>query len=207
MNAIRKSWAFRNRGLLGALTLVPAAVAVLFSEPLVAEDSAADLAMDLAAWVSFLLYVTMRLWATLYIGGRKDAELQTRGPYAATRNPLYFGSLCFAVSAALFLKSPLLLLMVLVLAAIYSRAVIEAEERLLEDKFGEQYRRWSQVTPRIIPSVALLGPEQSVEVSLRALRKEALRLWAAAALPFVAEVVSNLRAAPWWPHLHWLPIS
>ncbi len=206
VSAIRQSLAFRNRGLLGALLLVPAAVAVLFSEPLVAEGSAAGMAMDFAGWVLFLLYATFRLWATLYIGGKKDTELQTRGPYSMTRNPLYFGSLCFALSAASFLKSPTLLLMVLMLGAIYSGAVIKAEERLLEGKFGDEFRHWSRVTPRLFPSRGLLGSEESVEVSIRALRKEVLRLWAAALLPFLAEVVSHLRAAPWWPHFHWLPI-
>lgn len=206
-SGIRRSWAFRNRGLLGALLLVPAAVAVLFSDPFVAEDSVAGFAMDLAGWVSFLLYLTLRLWATLYIGGKKDTELQTRGPYAMTRNPLYLGSLCYALSAAFFLESPLLLFMIMVLGAVYSRAVIKAEEELLEGKFGEEFRSWSRVTPRIFPSAALLRSEQSVEVNMRALRKEALRLWAAALLPFLAEVISHLRAAPWWPHLHWLPIS
>lgn len=186
---------------------MPAAVAVLFSDPFVAEDSLAGFAMDLAGWVCFLLYVTFRLWATLYIGGKKDTELQTRGPYAMTRNPLYFGSLCYALSAAFLLKSPFLLLMVVVLGAIYSGAVIKAEETLLEGKFGDEFRRWSRVTPRIVPSAALARSEQSVEVSLRALRKEALRLWGAALLPFLAEVISHLRTAPWWPHLHWLPIS
>lgn len=207
MSAIRESWAFRNRGLLGALLLVPTAALVLLSEPWVAEDSAAGLAMDFAGWVSFVLYVTFRLWATLYIGGKKDTALQTRGPYAMTRNPLYFGSLCFALSIAFFLKSPLLLLVIVALGAIYSGAVIKAEETLLEGKFGDEFRRWSRVTPRIVPSVALLRSEPSVEVNLRGLRKEALRLWGAALLPFIAEVLSHLRAAPWWPHLHWPPVS
>lgn len=203
VSEIRQSWLFRNRGLLGVVLLAPVGIAVLLSPPFVAEDSAAGLLMNLAGWVAFLLYATMRLWATLYIGGKKDSELQTRGPYAMTRNPLYFGSLCFALSVAFFLKSPSLLLMILVLGTIYSAGVIRAEERLLEGRFGEQFRDWARVTPRILPSPRLLRSEDTVQVNLRALRKESRRLWGAALLPFAAQVLSHLRAAPWWPHQGW----
>jgi len=205
-NPIAESWAFRNRGVLGVLLFLPALVAVLLGEPLVAETSAAGLTMDLAGWVFFLLYVTFRLWATLYIGGKKDSQLQTRGPYAMTRNPLYFGSLCFVVSFAFLFKSPLLLLMTVLIATFYLRAVIPAEERVLEQNFGNAFLQWARVTPRLFPSLSLLSAEQTVEVSVRALRKEGRRLWWASLLPLVALLISFLRAAPWWPHLHAFPI-
>ena len=35
------------------------------------------------------LGIVGRLWSTLYIGGRKSAEVVTGGPYSMTRNPLY----------------------------------------------------------------------------------------------------------------------
>ncbi len=34
-----------------------------------------------------------RAWVLLYIGGRKNSELVTYGPYSITRNPLYVFSL------------------------------------------------------------------------------------------------------------------
>lgn len=205
-NAIAESWPFRYRGVLGTLLFVPAVVSVAFGEPLVAEDSVAALAMDLAGWVFFLLYVTFRLWATLYIGGKKDSQLQTCGPYAMTRNPLYFGSLCFVLGFAFLLKSPLLLTMTALIGAFYLIAVIPAEERVLERRFGEEFLCWARVTPRLIPSISLLRQEQTVEVCVRALRKEGRRLWWASVLPLLALLISFLRAAPWWPHLHGFPI-
>src|ERR1041384_2965565 len=40
-----------------------------------------------------------RLWSTLYIGGRKSAELVRTGPYSITRNPLYLFSSIAAAGA------------------------------------------------------------------------------------------------------------
>jgi len=40
-----------------------------------------------------------RAWCSLYIGGRKKAEIVSRGPYSITRNPLYVFSF-FGMSSA-----------------------------------------------------------------------------------------------------------
>ena len=37
-----------------------------------------------------------RLWAGLYIGGHKERELVTSGPYSCVRNSLYLGNLLTA---------------------------------------------------------------------------------------------------------------
>jgi protein-S-isoprenylcysteine O-methyltransferase Ste14 len=39
-----------------------------------------------------LICIAGRCWCTLYIGGRKGAELVDIGPYSLCRNPLYFFS-------------------------------------------------------------------------------------------------------------------
>ncbi len=41
-----------------------------------------------------------RMWCTLYIGGRKSAEIVQSGPYSVTRNPLYVFSSIGAVGIA-----------------------------------------------------------------------------------------------------------
>jgi len=66
---------FRWRGAVGGVILIPIAVATILSTPLVAADSWWGLAIRTAAWACFVAGVGFRFWATLYIGGRKDAEL------------------------------------------------------------------------------------------------------------------------------------
>ena len=164
-----------------------------------------DLTTDVLAWFFFVGYVTLRLWATLYIGGCKDKELQTQGPYSITRNPLYLGSFCLAFSITLFFDSLLLLLASFFMGGIYSSWVVRAEERYLEKKFGEDYRKYCRQTPRFFPSFSHYRSDESLQVPLKAIKMEAKRLWGAAAIPILAEIIVHLRMAPWWPHWFLLP--
>lgn len=205
MKTINDFLAFKTRGILGGSLLLPMAIAIAFSDPLIPEDSFFDFAMDLCGWIFFLLYLTFRLWATLYVGGRKDSELQTAGPYALTRNPLYFGSLCFGLSAIFFFKSLSLLLIICIVWIFYSLGVIKSEERHLENKFGEAFKDYVRRTPRLIPSSFPSFGDGFVSVNLRALKIEARRLWFSAFFPVLAEIVMHLRMAPWWPHWFRLP--
>ena len=50
-----------------------------------------------------LIGVLVRAWASGHIS--KNERLATSGPYAHTRNPLYFGSFCFAFSLGFFLDA------------------------------------------------------------------------------------------------------
>lgn len=197
--------AFKSRGLIGLLFLFPTGVALLFSNPIIEEGGSFDLVLDGAGWFLFFLYITFRFWAILYVGGRKDKALQTQGPYSITRNPLYFGSLCFALSTAAFFKSFSLLLMLLIVWTFYSRKVIEAEEAHLRRKFPEDFNRYCEQTPRLIPSPARYRSAPSIQIDLKAIKIEAKRLWIAALLPLSAEIMMHLRTAPWWPHWFRLP--
>jgi peroxiredoxin len=82
------------------------------------------------------------------VGGVKDKVLQTTGPYSITRNPLYVGGFCFALSIAFFLKSSSLALLTLAASAAYVRWVVPAEEEVLESIFGEAFREYKRRTPR-----------------------------------------------------------
>lgn len=205
MRSPHDSWAYNNRGIIPLLLLLPVGIAVSFSDPIIAEESILDIAMDTIGWLLFGLYLTFRIWATLYVGGRKDKELQTEGPYSITRNPLYVGSFCFALSAILFFKSLSLLFVFCIAWTAYLRWVIKAEERFIEQKFGEEFKKYYSRTPRLFPSLAAYRSGDSIEVKLKAIRTEAKRLWLSALLPMGAELIMHLRMASWWPHWFRLP--
>lgn len=203
--SVTESWIFTHRSWIGGLCLAPAGLAVMFSKPWVSEPAPAALLLDFVGWLFFLAYLTMRIWSTLYVGGVKDRVLQTTGPYSITRNPLYAGGFCFAMSISFFLKSFSLVGLTLVAAAAYTWLVIPAEESVLEGIFGDAYRDYKRRTPRVIPQPSLYQAAPTTEVRLHALRGEAKRLFRASMMPILVFSILYLRGAAWWPHWFTLP--
>lgn len=103
-----------------------------------------------AGLVVGLAGVAIRVWAAGAI--QKHQRLSTAGPYAWTRNPLYFGSflmgLGFTVAAASWL---LVLLFVLLFLLIYF-PVMQKEEDELTEAYGEAYLTYRDRTPLFLPS-------------------------------------------------------
>ena len=197
---VRTAFSFRHRGLLGGLILIPLAVALVFNKPAFAEATVLTWALNAAGWVWFFLYLGVRIWATLFVGGRKDRALQTEGPYSLSRNPLYFGSLCFALSLACFLKSAVFGAALLLAFFTYFFFVVRAEEHFLELRFHEDYRNYCLRTPRFWPRWSSFHSPPFVQVELMRLRKEIARLSGAAVLVILLQVVIELRSSPRWPH-------
>lgn len=98
----------------------------------------------------------IRVWASGHI--EKTRALATGGPYAHTRNPLYFGSLLLGLGVAVAAWSPWTALAVaLYLAAFYPRAVRE-EAVFLAGRFGAEYAAWAQEVPLFLPRTSPGGP-------------------------------------------------
>jgi protein-S-isoprenylcysteine O-methyltransferase Ste14 len=109
----------------------------------------------------------IRGWAACTI--RKNRILTTTGPYAYTRNPLYLGS--FLVGLGVVVGSGsywLLLVFVVFFTVVYSRTM-RAEERHLEELFGEDFRRYAASVPLFIPGLRRYrgGDEQNALFDLR----------------------------------------
>src|ERR1041385_8757907 len=96
--------AFRLRGILGVSLLIPALFFTLFSRPVVREGTWTSILFNACAWSVFLAGILFRVWATLYVGGRKLKTLVDQGPYSICRNPLYLGTFLMSLGFVLFLK-------------------------------------------------------------------------------------------------------
>jgi len=82
---------------------------------------------------------------------RKGQELATTGPYAHTRNPLYFGSALLAAGFAVAGNSwPAALLAVVYFAVFYS-LVIRDEESGLRERFGASFEAYAARVPPFFP--------------------------------------------------------
>ena len=192
---------FRWRGRIGVLVLVPLALVTIFSRPLVLEDSALDLGLDVIAYGAFIAGAVLRFWSTLYVGGRKEKTLVVEGPYSICRNPLYVGSFLLALSIGLFLKSVTFALGLALVSAFYIGVTVPTEEEHLRRQMGKEYEDYCRKVPRYWPRFSLARSREELTISLKALRREWKRallgwLW----LPVVSEAVSHLRCESWWPH-------
>ena len=92
--------------------------------------------------------VVIRAWAAGHI--MKDNRLATTGPYAHTRNPLYFGSFLIAAGFAIAVHWTLLLLVIAFFVLVYAPN-IEREKRHVSTRFGEQYDEYAANVPAFIP--------------------------------------------------------
>src|SRR3954452_23050810 len=145
------SRSFHARGAVCALIFFPALTVVSLSSGIAPEGSLLDWFFDTAGWIFLVLYATCRIWATLYVGGRKDREMATDGIYSLTRNPLYLGSTCLALAASMFFQSPLLLILTVLVLAFYLQKVIRSEEAFLRQRFGPAFEAYAARTPRFLP--------------------------------------------------------
>lgn len=85
---------------------------------------------------------------------RKDRELAISGPYAWTRNPLYFGSAFLAAGFIVAGHSWPAGALVAVYFGVFYYAVMRNEERDLRVRFGAAYDEYSQRVPLFLPRIA-----------------------------------------------------
>ncbi len=103
-----------------------------------------------------LIGVAIRAWATGHIV--KNQTLTTSGPYAHTRNPLYFGSFLLALGFAICTHWVAILLVGVFWLVVY-KPTIERERDFLRDVYGSAYSEYEANVPAFLPRVsAWSGP-------------------------------------------------
>ncbi|PSH63895.1 isoprenylcysteine carboxylmethyltransferase family protein [Phyllobacterium brassicacearum] len=104
---------------------------------------------------AIVLAILGRMWCTLYIGGRKSAEIVRLGPYSMSRNPLYVFSTLGAAGIGMLTGSLTVAFALAVLCYVAFHLVILAEEGYLENTFGETYKAYKREVPRFFPKLSL----------------------------------------------------
>ncbi len=96
--------------------------------------------------------LAIRAYSAGYL--HKQEVLTTTGPYAYTRNPLYFGSSILAVGAAVALRSWLAAVVILVYFAVVYAFVMRREEMELRGKHGAALDAYAAGVPLFFPRFA-----------------------------------------------------
>ncbi|MGV9005983.1 MAG: methyltransferase family protein [Brevundimonas sp.] len=156
-----------------------------------------------------LLLITLcivgRAWCSLYIGGRKKAEIVDRGPYSISRNPLYVFSFIGAFGMGAQSGSVTIAALFLVLTYLVFRATVKREETWLAGEFGAPYQAYMARTPRFWPRFSGWRDEDTLEVRptffLTTLRDGAVMLLA---VPLF-ELIERSQTSGWLATLIHLP--
>ncbi len=140
----------------------------------------------------------LRLWAGLYLGGHKERQLVTCGPYSCVRNPLYLGNIVAAAGIGLISGSPYVLTLTLTATTLVYLATIRQEEHKLQPLFGSDYNRYLQAAPPLLPHPAavrrLIKDTTPCTITHFSLARELRRCLCLVALGFVAFLLAM--AAP-----------
>jgi protein-S-isoprenylcysteine O-methyltransferase Ste14 len=150
-----EAFVFKNRG---ALLAIPAVALAALGKP-----SAFSVTVGLPIAIAGEL---LRCWAVGYSGvtTRGDAveapKLVTAGPYAYVRNPLYAGNFLTAAGFAVAFtgkNSPLARLGLIAgslaaMVGVYA-TIVPHEERFLHEKFGEEFERYCERVPAVVPQM------------------------------------------------------
>ena len=105
-----------------------------------------------------------RAWCSLYIGGRKKAEIVQRGPYSISRNPLYVFSFFGAFGIGAQTGQLTIAVLFVVVAWLIFRATVRKEETWLMDRFGDVYAAYTARTPRFWPRFKAWRDEEELTI-------------------------------------------
>lgn len=160
------------------------------------------------AWAGLLLVtggIFGRLWSTVYVGGRKTKALVREGPFALTRNPLYFFSLMATVGLGLASANAAVFLLLVGGFALYYPGVLAHEEERLARKHGEAFSAYQAEVPRFWPRWRRDWPESDwTETSGHKFRQALGDAFGFIAAYLVLRIIATAHAQGWlsaWPFL------
>ena len=81
----------------------------------------------------------------------KAAVLNTTAMYSIIRHPLYLGNFFIWLGISMLPRSLFFSLSAILLFFLYYERIISAEEKFLLEKSGQDFMKWANVTPMIMP--------------------------------------------------------
>ncbi len=136
----------------------------LVSQSLGGADSRWHETVEAAGLAAIVFSIVGRAWCSLYIGGRKRAEIVDRGPYSLTRNPLYIFSFFGAFGVGAQTGSVTIAMLFVLASFLVFSLTVSREEAWLEQAFGQTYRDYKSRTPRFMPRFGLWRDEDELTI-------------------------------------------
>jgi len=170
----------RNRLLIGkALLLLAFTMMLLSTSYYLPEETLLHHLNHGLGLLLISLCILGRFYCTLFIGGRKNEELVTTGPFSMVRNPLYLCSLLGIVGIGFISNQLSILLMLTIGMVLVYLPLIKLEEAFLQEKFGQEFTHYCSSVSRFIPKFTLYQSPHDISINIK-------------------RVHSFLRDALWW---------
>ncbi len=160
-------WFARYRIFISKIIAVLLILVFLFSENIWIHKPFAGwltLVLQVVGLILVAACVLGRLWAAVYLCGKKTHTLVTEGPYSVVRNPLYFFSFMGVVGIGITAGSIVGLLLLVVIFVSYYLPTIIDEEKTLEKHHNENLAEYMAKVPRLIPNFSLLKEPEFYEI-------------------------------------------
>lgn len=143
------------------LLMLLAVFGILFGERVLPATALTSELIKLAGYFMVTLCAMGRLYASAFIGGLKNKQLITYGPFSITRNPLYVFSLIGFSGLALMSGHITVVLLITGGFWYMYNNLIAREEEFLKMEFGQGYIDYTRRTPRFWPNFkAYFCPEE-----------------------------------------------
>ena len=168
----------RLRVMVSRIFAVLVVLLVIFTMSSFKQGGLADILLDTSGLFLLTVCSMGRLWALLYISGKKTQEVITDGPYSIVRHPLYLFSFIGAIGIGLASDNILVLAALVIFYLSYYPLTILSEEKTLTKKFGQAYIDYAKRTPRFLPKLSLYQSPDHFEVNANIFLKNlALGMW------------------------------
>lgn len=153
---------------------------------------------QLLSFMLVLCAVFGRVWTLTFVGGRKDRELCTVGPYSLVRHPLYLFTLVGVIGIALQTHHPIVGPALPLIWLLTYPFTMRREERKLAELFGTRFLDYRRRVPAFWPRWRGYVAPLTLQVSTSAVRRALLdNLWWMVIWYWLG-AVERARIAGWW---------
>ncbi|WP_027059294.1 methyltransferase family protein [Mesorhizobium loti] len=171
LKPVSQAFVQRKRLIFVRVAAVLAVLLLFLTKPALSEGSNGHEMLEFFGFCLVLACVAGRLWSILYVGGKKNEELVSSGPFSMSQNPLYFFSTVGAVGIGLLYGSVLAALALGLASFLIFRVTARKEAAYLLGKFGPAYLAYTKRTPRFWPNPLIYRDGDQMEFSTRALKR------------------------------------
>jgi protein-S-isoprenylcysteine O-methyltransferase Ste14 len=199
---------FKYRGILPVVLIIPALAIFMYNEwNDDALDSLWEERLGFIALAISLFGLGIRAHVVGHVApstsgrntsiGQKAESLNSTGLYSVVRHPLYLGNFFMWLGPALLTNEPWFIAFFIVLFYLYYERIMYAEERFLQDKFGEEYMVWAAGRPAIMPRISGYIPSPNRFNWRKVLRQERSGLLATFLIFWLFEILGDIYKEGW----------